>query len=137
MNKKNNSKINRYKPCPKSYCRRQQDLRQVRHSAKAEALQYLLADAAYDTDKNKKFLINKGYIPVIRYNKRNTKDKKKIKQNTMKGKYKLIYKNRRIIESFFAWIKNYPVINQNYQKTIPSYDGLFSLACSLIISKRI
>jgi len=48
-----------------------------------------------------------------------------------------IYKRRPIIESSFAWIKNKPIINQNYQKTISSYDGLLSLMCSLIISNRI
>jgi hypothetical protein len=112
LNTLKNSKINRYK-------------------------QYFLGDPGYDTKKNKQFLVNKGYIPVIKYNKRNTRNKKIIANNELKGKKKLIYKNRRTIESFFSWVKNYPVINQNYQKTIKSYDGLFSLACSLIISKRI
>jgi len=112
LNTLRNSKINRYK-------------------------QYFLADSGYDTKQNKLFLINKGYIPIIKYNRRKTKDKHIIKMNLLKGKLKLIYKNRVIVESFFSWIKNYPVINQNYQKTIISYNGLFSLACSLIISKRI
>lgn len=112
LNTLKNSKINRYR-------------------------QYFLADAGYDTKKNKQFLRNKGYIPIIRYNKKNTKNETIIAANELKGVEKKIYKNRRTIESSFAWLKNYPVINQNYQKTVSSYNGLFSLACSLIISKRI
>jgi transposase len=112
LNTLRNSKINRYK-------------------------QYFLGNAGYDTKKNKQFLIDKGYKPIIRYNRKNTKDKNIIANNELIGVNKLIYKNRQMVESFFAWIKNYPVINQNYQKTITSYNGLFSLACSLIISKRI
>ena len=112
LNTLQNSKINRYK-------------------------QYFLGDSGYDTKKNKNFLKEKGYTPLIKYNKRNCKNKEIIKNNIFKGKHKQIYKKRPIIENFFAWIKNYPVINQNYQKTIQSYDGLFSLACSLIISKGI
>lgn len=112
INTLKNSKVNRYK-------------------------QYFLADAGYDTIKNKKFLISKGYIPIIKYNRRNTKDKNKIKQNKFNEKEKEIYKIRGTIERFYSWIKNYPVINQNYQKTIESYNGLFSLCCALRVSKRV
>ena len=77
--------------------------------------QYVVADAGYCTKKNNLFLLKKGYIPVIAYNKRNCKNKQKIKQNKLSGK-KIIYKKRRIIESFFGWIKKIPIINQNYQK---------------------
>lgn len=108
----NNSKINRYK-------------------------QTFLADSGYDTKQNKKFLIRKGYTPLIKYNKRNTKDKKKIKKNSFNKNESNIYKKRLIVESFNSWIKNYPTINQNYQKSIRSFEGLFSLGCSIIISKRI
>jgi hypothetical protein len=113
------------------------ELNTLRNSKVNRYKQYFLGDPGYDTKENKQFLINRGYIPIIKYNKRNTRNKKIIKMNELKGKHKLIYKNRRTIESFYSWIKNYPVINQNYQKTITSYDGLFSLACSIIISKRI
>ena len=40
--------------------------------------QNFLADSGYSSNKNKRFLKNKGYTPVIKYNKRNTKSKKKI-----------------------------------------------------------
>ena len=76
------------------------------------------------------------YTPIFAYNKRNTKDKEKIKMNRLKGKKLKIYKKRNIIEAFFSWIKNFPVINQNYQKTLESYNGLLSLASSIIISNK-
>jgi transposase len=68
---------------------------------------------------------------------RNTQNEKIIKENELSDKHKLIYKKRFKIESFFSWVKNYPTINQNYQKKVESYKGLLSLMCSLIISKRI
>lgn len=107
-----NSKINRYK-------------------------QIFLTDSGYGSKINKNFLIKKGYIPIIKYNKRNTKNKKILKDNEMNAKQKKIYKKRVVVEHSFSWIKNRPIINQNYEKTIRSYNGLFSLVCSLINSKRI
>jgi hypothetical protein len=99
--------------------------------------QYFLGDPGYNTEKNKQFLISKGYTPIIKYNKRNTQDEKIIKENELSDEQKLIYKKRFKVESFFSWIKNYPLINQNYQKKIESYKGLLSLMCSLFISQRI
>lgn len=111
LNTLNNSKINRYK-------------------------QYFLADSGYHSKKNIDFVEKKGYIPLIKYNKRNERRKHIIKKNTFKGKQLKIYKKRMIIESFFSWIKNCPTINQNYQKTIESFNGLLLLCSSFFISKR-
>jgi transposase len=112
LNTLRNSKVNRYK-------------------------QYLLADSAYLSLKNKLFLIEQGYIPLIAYNKKNTKDEKIIKKNKFDTKQKNIYKNRSTVERSFSWIKNKPIININYQKKIESYEGLLKIACSIITSKRI
>lgn len=107
-----NSKVNRYK-------------------------QYLLADSAYLSLKNKLFLAEKGYISLIAYNKKNTKNKEIIKENKFNKTQKKIYKNRNTVERSFSWIKNKPIININYQKKIESYTGLLKLVCSIITSKRI
>ena len=112
LNTLRNSKVNRYK-------------------------QRLLADPQYDTKKNKEYLTKLGYKPFIKYNKRNTKNKKTIKNNQFNKQEEQTYKKRLRIESFFSWIKNYPTINQNYQKSIESYRGLLLLASTIIISKRI
>jgi Transposase DDE domain len=99
--------------------------------------QYMLADSGYCSKNNSSFLKKRGYIPLINYNKRNTKDKNIIKLNEFNKDQKKKYKGRTKIESFFSWIKNYPCINQNYQKKVTSYHGLVLLASSIIISKRI
>lgn len=113
------------------------NLNTLRNSKINRYTQYLLADAGYCSKRNRHFLRKIGYKPIIRFNKRNHKNKKKIKKNKLKGKELQIYKKRNIIESFFSWIKNYPVINQNYQKTVKSYYGLVLLTSSIIISKKI
>lgn len=112
LNTQRNSKVNRYK-------------------------QNFLADGGYHSEANKKYLKESGYVPIIAYNKRNTRDKELIRKNKLTANEERIYKKRRIIESTFSWMKNYPVINQNYQKTIESYKGLLLLVSSRIISKRI
>jgi len=109
----------------------------LRNSKVNRYTQYMLLDSGYCTKKNREFLKNKGYKPLIRYNKRNTKYKKKLAEYKMTKKEKEIYKGRSVVEHSFAWLKSRPIINQNYQKTILSYNGLFSFSCSLINSKRI
>ena len=42
---------------------------------------YLLADSGYDSHSNKQFLIDNRIEPVIKWNRKNTKDKKIIKRN--------------------------------------------------------
>lgn len=112
-------------------------LHTLRNSKVNRFKQYLLADSAYLSLKNKLFLEEKGYTPLIAYNKKNTKDKKIIKKNTFNAKQRSIYKNRITVERSFAWIKNKPIININYQKNMESYMGLLKLGCSIITSKRV
>ncbi len=113
------------------------DLHTLKNSKNNRYKQYMLADTGYDSRKNTQYLKQLGYTPIIAFNKRNTKDKKKIKKRQLNKKDKLRYKKRGVVESFFSWIKNFPVINQNYQKTITSYYGLVTLASCIIISKRV
>ena len=112
LNTKKNSKVNRYK-------------------------QNFLADSGYSTKANKLLLEKKGYTPIIRFNKRNTKNKTILAQNKMTPKKKQIFKKRYVVEATFAWLKNRPVINQIYERSVTSYNGLFALACSVINSNKI
>ena len=48
-----------------------------------------------------------------------------------------IYKKRMVIESFNSWFKNFAVLDQNYQKTIKSYYGLFLCAASIMTFFRV
>lgn len=113
------------------------DLHTLRNSKVGRHKQNLLADAGYDTKSIKDYTTKLGYKPIIAYNKRGTKDQKIINEKKLKGKDLQTYKKRGIIEAFFSWIKGAPIINQNYEKTIESYEGLFSLASSIIIYNRI
>jgi transposase len=106
------------------------NLNTLRNSKNNRYKQHFIGDALYDSNKNKTYLKKLGYTPIIAYNRKNTKNQNIINKNKLKGKQLEIYKKRFIIESFFSWIKNYPVINQNYQKTIESYYGLLLLVCS-------
>ena len=72
-----------------------------------------------------------------RYNKKNTQNEEIINNNQLNKTQLKIYKKRFMIESFFSWIKNYPVINQNYQKNIKSYYGLLLLVCSFRLYNKI
>lgn len=99
--------------------------------------QYFIGDTGYSSLKNKKYLRKVGYTPIIKYNVKNTKDINIIKKNKFNEPQNELYKKRKIVESFFSWIKRFPSIDQQYQKTIKSYNGLLSLACSIIISKKI
>lgn len=65
--------------------------------------QYFLADKGYDSEKVRDLLQENGYIPIIDYNKRNTKDETKIKKLTVNEKKK--YKKRIVIENSFGRIK--------------------------------
>ena len=113
------------------------DLRTKRNSTHNRYKQRLLADSAYNSIQNKMNLTKLGYIPIIAYNRRNTKNQEIMAANQLSPKEMEIYKNRRTIESTFAWLKKLPVINQNYQKTIKSFNGMILLASSIIISKNI
>ena len=60
----------------------------------------MLADAGYDSKENRSYLISKHITPIIDHNKRNTKDKTKIKKFNKQEKKK--YRKRLIIENFFS-----------------------------------
>lgn len=79
-------------------------------------------------------LIELGYTPIIKPNNRNRKKENKIYLTSKQWK---IYRKRQIVEASFAWAKDYPVINQLYEKTISSYNGLLQLVNSIILSKKI
>lgn len=113
------------------------NLNTKRNSTHNRYKQKMLADSGYSSKYNKKMLIKLGYEPIIKYNKKNTKNKKIIKKNQLTKRQEKIYKKRSNIESFFSWIKRYPVLNQLYEKTISSYEGLLLIAATIRIYKNI
>jgi len=97
--------------------------------------QYLLADSGYDSKLIHQKLIKKGYIPIIKQNKRNIKNKKLIR--VFNNKQKEIYRKRKIIENYHSWIKKFPKIKSLYERNIEYYKGLLFVGISIIINRRI
>jgi transposase len=96
--------------------------------------QYFLADKGYSTKNIESFLKQKGYEPIIAFNKRNIKDKTKIKKFTKLQNS--IYKKRIVVENYFAWLKQYPKLTQVYESSMTGYLNLVYLVTSFIISNR-
>jgi len=110
------------------------DLNTIKYSKNNRYKQYMLADSGYCSKKNRAFLRKRGYVPLIWYNKRNIKDASKMKKLNETEQRK--YKKRRIIESTFAWLKQFPKINCLYEKTTSSFYGLLYLGACYIISNK-
>jgi hypothetical protein len=110
------------------------NLNTKKYSKNNKYKQYFLADSGYDSKKINEFVKELGYTPIIKPNNRNRKKRPKRKLTKSQLKH---YKNRQIVESSFAWLKEYAIANQIYEKTISSYNGLLQLINSIILSKKI
>lgn len=105
-------------------------------SANNKHKQYLLADSGYCSIKNRKFLGTKGYTPLIWFNKRRTIDKKKLKKMKLNERELKKYKKRMIVESAFAWLKNFPKLNCLYEKTSLGFTSLLLLGASYVLINK-
>jgi len=65
------------------------------------------------------------------YNRRNNKGSFK---SAFDDKQKKIYKKRIVVENYFAWLKQYPKLNQMNEKNIDSYENIVKLISSYKIS---
>ena len=92
----------------------------------------MAGDSAYSSKNNVELLKERGYIPIIAYNKRNTQNESIIKENEFNKEQEAIYKKRTIIETFFSWIKNFPVVRFHLQEneTRTSILVMYSMFCS-------
>jgi hypothetical protein len=82
---------------------------------------YFIADKGYCSSKIRKLLIAKNILPIIPYNKRNTKDKNKI--ITLTKSEKIRYKKRIKIEHIFSNLKSNHKLENRYEKYINNYEG--------------
>jgi transposase len=73
-----------------------------------------MADSGYDTKEVRDRLTSLKFTPLIPFNKRNTKDTKKI--NKMSKKDHNLYKKRIKIEHVFGTLKNNKKILTRYEK---------------------
>lgn len=93
---------------------------------KSPKKKYFLADPGYDTHNIRKTLIDKGYVPIIQQNIRNTKDPKKIiKFNKQEKK---LYNKRLTIERTFSKIKSLRKIQLRYESYISTFIGFIYLS---------
>ena len=95
----------------------------------------LMGDKGYDSKNFRKKCIENNYKPLIDYNKRNTKDKKKIKQLTKREKHK--YKKRIIVENSFATTKQKKRLMIMYDSYLSTYRSFIFLSLCIKIHKFI
>jgi hypothetical protein len=94
---------------------------------------YFIADKGYCSSKIRNLLIAKNILPIIPYNKRNTKDKNKINKLTETDKNR--YKKRINIEHVFSNLKSNHKLENRYEKYIHNYEGLLYLYFIKILCK--
>ena len=80
----------------------------------ANNFNYFMADSGYDTKEVRDVVRSLKFIPLIPFNKRNTKDTKKI--NKMPTKDYILYKKRIKIEHVFGTLKNNKKLLTRYEK---------------------
>jgi len=80
----------------------------------------IIGDKAYDADWILTLVEGQGMLAVIPP----TKSRKEPRDYD-----KELYKERNIVERFFARIKHYRGLATRYEKTVESYLALFHLAC--------
>jgi transposase len=98
---------------------------------------YMLADAGYDTQEVKNKIKDFNIIPIIDYNKRNTKDKKIINNKILTERECDIYCKRIKIENSFSWLYKNRRLSKMYDKHYITYFSFFFISLIKIIIKRI
>lgn len=92
----------------------------------------IMGDKGYDTIKFRKTCKEFNLIPLIDYNKRNTKDEYKIKK--LSKKEINLYKKRITVENCFSWLKQNKRIDQILDKNISTFRNFVYLGMCKLIS---
>jgi transposase len=90
----------------------------------------LIADKGYDSKFIRMLLKKKKIKPIIKANRRNTKNIDRLR--IFNKKEEEIYKRRLKVEHYFGKIKMYPKVNTIYEKTKRSYMNIVFLVSSTI-----
>jgi transposase len=98
---------------------------------------YLLADSIYDTKEIHDKIKSKNICPIIRFNKRNTKDVAILKSKIMSKYTKKIYKKRMIVENLFSWLYKNRRLSKRYDKYASNYMSFLYMALIKILIKRL
>ncbi|MEK9175688.1 MAG: transposase [Patescibacteria group bacterium] len=92
---------------------------------------YLTLDSGFDSEYNKWLIQSHGLAPVIKPNRRGTKDEKKI--NRMYENFnEKIYKERFTIERTFAWQDTYRKLVIRYERLESTHNGFKYLAYAVM-----
>ena len=92
---------------------------------------YLTLDSGFDSEHNKWLIRSHEMIPVIKPNRRGTKDETKLE--TMYSDFnEPIYKKRFVIERVFAWPDTYRKLAHSYERLEATRSGLKYLGYALI-----
>lgn len=97
---------------------------------------YFIADKGYDSDEIREELKKLGYVPIIPYNKRNTKDKKKLKKMKLNKKQIDILKQRHRIENTNKLLKNCRSVDMRYEKSADAFLQCVYVSCILLILNK-
>ena len=89
--------------------------------------QYIIADAAYDSDALREIIVAQGAVAVIRPRKNRVADRPYDKK---------VYKRRNVIERFFHRLKQYRRVATRYDKYANRYLGFVYFAALLITAKK-
>lgn len=92
---------------------------------------YLTLDSGFDSDYNKWLVHSHGLIPIIKPNRRRTKDEEKL-EAMFDDFNELIYQKRFAIERTFAWQDTYRKLVIRYEKLEATHTGFKYLAYSMI-----
>lgn len=92
---------------------------------------YLTLDSGFDSEYNRWLIRFHGMVPVIKPNRRGTKDEEKLEQ--MYDDFnEQVYNKRFTIERTFAWQDTYRKLAHSYERLPCTRIGLKYLAYSLI-----
>lgn len=92
---------------------------------------YFTLDSGFDSDLNKWLIRSHGMIPVIKPNRRGTKDE--IKLEKMYADFnEPIYRKRFVIERTFAWQDTYRKLVTRYEKLEATHTGFKYLAYAVM-----
>ena len=89
--------------------------------------QYIIADAAYDSDALRDAIVAQGAVAVIKPRKNRVADRLYDKE---------AYKRRNVIERFFHRLKQYRRVATRYDKYADRYLGFVYFAALLITAKK-
>lgn len=91
----------------------------------------MIADKAYDSNKARELLVERGTEPIIPARENNRKathqDGRKLRR----------YRHRWIIERTNSWLQNFRRLVVRYERSVRNFKALVHMACALICLNRV